>query len=50
MVDIFKKRKFLGDEDIIDCAQVLSVLGKPNASRMGNHWNPKPKCQLNRKE
>ena len=39
MVDIFKKRKFLGNENIIDCAQMLSVFGKPNTARVRDHWN-----------
>jgi hypothetical protein len=36
MIHVFKKRLFLGNEDIVDCAYVLSILGKTNSSRMRN--------------
>jgi hypothetical protein len=34
MIHVFKKRFFLGNEDIVDGAYVLSILGKTNSSRM----------------
>jgi hypothetical protein len=36
MIHVFKKRFFLGNEDIVDGAYVLSILWKSNSSRMRN--------------
>jgi hypothetical protein len=41
MVDVFKKRKLLGDENVIDSTQMLSILGKTDTARVGNDRNPK---------
>src|SRR5271167_3298347 len=34
MINIFEKRKLLGDENVIDGAQMLCILGKPNSARV----------------
>ena len=41
MVDIFKERKLLGDKNVIDSTQMLSILGKTDTARVGNDRNPK---------
>lgn len=42
MVDIFKHRKFFGDKNVIDCAEMLSVLRKPDTARVRDYWYTKP--------
>jgi hypothetical protein len=34
VVNIFKHRKFLGDKNIINGAEMLSILGKADAARV----------------
>jgi hypothetical protein len=41
VVNIFKHRKFLSDENVIDGAEMLSILRKPDTARVRNDWHTK---------
>jgi hypothetical protein len=43
MVHILKKGEFLGNEDIVNCAYMLRILGEANPARMRNDRHAKPK-------
>lgn len=42
MIDVLEKGKLLGDENVIDSAQMLSVFRKPNTARVRDNWNSEP--------